>query len=52
MSLDAKHVLVTFRRRVSGQIHQVRFECGIDNPRMILREAWNTNSEVISTEDV
>lgn len=43
-------VLVTYRRRLSGRTHQIAFECGADNGRLILSEAWNTNSEILSVE--
>lgn len=43
-------VLVTFRRYRSGLIHQMGFRCGEANPGLILRESWNTNSQVIRVE--
>ena len=43
-------VLVTYRRILSGRLHQVAFDCGADNDLLILKEAWNTRSEFVSQE--
>lgn len=50
--LGNKPVLVTYRRRVSGRQHQMAFDCGDGEMhlRLILREAWNTRSEVLRVE--
>lgn len=41
---------VTFRRIRSGRQWTARFDMGSDeaNAEAILREAWNTNSEIIT----
>lgn len=47
---NTSRVLVTYRRRRSGRLHQIAFECGQDNSRLILKEAHNTNSEIVKVE--
>ena len=47
---DGHNLRVTFRRRRSGREHVVLFQCGDDtrNVDAILREAWNSNSEIVA----
>lgn len=49
--MNTNHLLVTYRRKRSGRIHQICFECGESNGLLAVREAWNTNSEIVSVEE-
>lgn len=45
-------VLVTYRRRLSGRTFQMAFDCGAENSNLILKEAWNTNSAIVTVEAI
>lgn len=43
-------VLVTFKRRWSGQVHRIGFDLGDANVGEILRAAWNFDSSILGVE--